>query len=253
MIHSAAASGFSRGARDYEAGRPSYPAPAVEHVVATFGVDSSTRVIDLGAGTGKFTRLLVPTGASILAVEPVAEMRDVFRGAVPGVEIADGTGEAIPVGDASVDLVTAAQAFHWVEPAAGVAEAHRVLRPGGGVAFLWNSRDLTVGWTAQITQLMDRVAGDAPRYGSAEDDAWKDAFAAHAGFTALERAEFRLDHPTTLEATLARVASTSYVSALDDSRRAEVLDEVRDIVAAAGLGERFTEPYVTEVFLCHKR
>lgn len=253
MVHEAAAAGFERGARDYEAGRPGYPGDAVDFIVGELSIGPGTRVVDLGAGTGKFTRLLVPTGADILAVEPVAGMRDVFAEAVPGVPVVDGTGEDLPVDDGSVDVLTAAQTFHWVVPDAGVAEAHRVLKSGGGVALLWNSRDLAAGWTQRIKDLMDRVAGDAPRYASANDDDWKDAFAAHGGFTPLVLETFRLDHPTTLDATLARVASTSYVSALPDTERAAVIEETRTIVAEAGLGQSFTEPYITEVFLCRKR
>lgn len=253
MVHEAASAGFGRGARDYEAGRPSYPARAVEHVVGELAIGPASRVVDLGAGTGKFTRLLVPTGARIVAVEPVAEMREVFREVVPGVEVVDGTGEAVPVDDAFADAVTAAQVFHWVQPAAGVAEVHRVLRDGGGVALLWNSRDRSVGWTRRIAELMDGLVGDAPRYAGDRDAAWQAALADHGGFTSMSRREFRLDHPTTLDATLARVASTSYVSALADNERAAVLDEVRAIVRAEGLGEAFVEHYVTEVFVCHKR
>jgi SAM-dependent methyltransferase len=253
VIHSAAEKGFGRGARDYEAGRPSYPVAAVDLIVAEFEIGPSTFVVDVGAGTGKFTRLLVPTGARLLAVEPVAEMRAVFSEAVPGVEIVEGTGESLPLGDGSVDVVTAAQSFHWVDPVRGAAECHRVLRQGGGVALLWNSRDTTIGFTRRIKELMDRVAGTAPRYASEHDDDWKDAFANHGGFTALQVRQFRLDHPTSLDATLARVSSTSYVSAMDDAARAAVLDEVRTILDEEGVGETFTEPYVTEVFWCRKR
>lgn len=252
-VHPAAAKGFARGARDYELGRPSYPREAVDLVVAEHRIGPGSVVVDVGAGTGKFTRLLVPSGAELLAVEPVPEMRAVFEEVVPGVPVVDGTGESIPVDPASVDVVVAAQTFHWVQPHEGATEVHRVLRPGGGVAMLWNSRDTAFGFARRIKELMDRVAGGAPRYASDRDDAWKTAFSGHGGFTEWRTAEFRLDHPTTLEATLARVSSTSYVSALDDAAREAVLDEVRAIVAAEGLGVSFTEPYATEVFLCTKR
>ena len=105
MVHQAAASGFERGARDYEAGRPSYPDDAVDFIVRELSIGAGTRVVDLGAGTGKFTRLLVPTGADILAVEPVAGMRNVFAEVVPSVPIVDGTGEQLPVDDESVDVL----------------------------------------------------------------------------------------------------------------------------------------------------
>lgn len=253
MVHPDAAKGFARGARDYEAGRPSYPKEAIDAIVSEYAIGPSTVVVDVGAGTGKFTRLLTATQAELLAVEPVAEMREVFAETVPGVPIVDGTGEAIPVDDASVDVLTAAQVFHWVDGARGVAEIERVLKPGAGIAFIWNRRDTTVAWPKAIERLMDSVAGDAPRYASEPGRGWRDVMEADGRFGEMRRLEFRLDHPTSLEATLARVASTSYVSALPDDERAGILDEVRAIVAGAGLGTEFTEPYITEVFLCRKK
>ena len=252
MVHQAAAKGFARGALDYERGRPSYPAAAVERIIREYSIATGTTIVDLGAGTGKFTRLLVPTGATILAVEPVAEMREVFASILPAVEIVDGTAESIPVADESSDVVTAAQTLHWADAEKAIPEIHRVLRSGGGVAFVWNSRVKT-GWEARVTSLMDRVAGTAPRYGSASDGQWQHVLAAHPAFGEIHREEFALEHPTTVEATLARVSSTSYVSALADADREGVRDEVRQILADEGLGSEFVEHYVTEVFLCRKR
>src|SRR5687768_6626315 len=110
-IHDIAARGFERGAADYEEGRPGYPAAVVEAIGVSAGFDA----VDLGAGTGKFTRLLATAGASVVAVEPVEAMRLVFREVLPNVEVVDGTGESIPLPDASADVVTAAQAFHWLD------------------------------------------------------------------------------------------------------------------------------------------
>ena len=250
-IHETAAAGFGGAANEYERGRPSYPDAAVAHIVTTFGIAAGATVVDVGAGTGKFTRLLVPSGARVVGVEPVAQMRAVFETAVPAVEIVDGTAEAIPVGDGEVDAVVAAQTFHWVDAVPAVAELHRVLRRGGGVALLWNSRDRSVDWTRRLQELMAELAGEAPRYGSASGGGWQRAIANHQGFTPIDRAEFRLDHPTTKEATIARVASTSYVSVLPADRKREVLQFVDDLVSP--LGESFVEPYVTEVFTCRKR
>lgn len=249
-IHQAAARGFARGADEYEAGRPSYPSDAVEMVVREFAIGPASTVVDVGAGTGKFTRLLVPSGARVIGVEPVAEMREVFSRVVPGVEAIDGTAESLPFGDASVDVVTAAQAFHWVDAVPAVAEVARVLRPGGGLVLLWNLRDLSVPWSAQIKALMDRVAGDAPRYGTASGGGWQQAVAAHGGFAPVEKATFRHDHPMTPATVRDRVSSTSYVSALPDAEREAVLQEVDAIVAP--LGPSFAEPYLTEVFWCRR-
>src|SRR5690606_25154234 len=130
-IPDAAAEGFGRGAEAYESARPSYPPDAVGEIATVCDVGPGRRVLDLAAGTGKLTRLLVPTGAEVVAVEPVAEMRAVLSAVLPGVEALDGTAEAIPLPDASVDAVTVAQAFHWFDPPVALAEIARVLRPGG--------------------------------------------------------------------------------------------------------------------------
>lgn len=249
-IHDAAARGFARGAEEYERGRPSYAAGAVELLVRELSIGPDTTVVDVGAGTGKFTRLLVPTGARVVGVEPVAEMREVFGRVLPGVEVVDGTAESMPLGDALADVVTAAQTFHWVDAVPAVAEVARVLRPGGGFGLVWNSRDTSVPWVRQVKELMDRVAGDAPRYGSASGGGWRQAVADHGGFGPVERAEVGHEHPMTPETMRARVASTSYVSALPDAEREEVLREVDAIVAP--LGASFAEPYVTEVFWCRR-
>ena len=99
-------------------------------------------MLDLAAGTGKLTRQLVPLGARVVAVEPIDAMRAELERAVPGVEALAGTAEAIPLAEQSVDAVTCAQAFHWFRPDQAVREIRRVLRPGGGLALLWNGRDL---------------------------------------------------------------------------------------------------------------
>ena len=132
-IHPAAAVGFARSAEAYERARPDYPPAALERLRLSPGL----LIVDLAAGTGKLTRLLAGSGASVIAVEPVAEM----RAALPAsVQVLEGTAERIPLDSASADLVTVAQAFHWFEGDAALAEIHRVLRTGGRLALVWNRR-----------------------------------------------------------------------------------------------------------------
>ncbi|HEX8802631.1 MAG TPA: class I SAM-dependent methyltransferase, partial [Acidimicrobiales bacterium] len=144
-----AALGFDANAGDYERGRPSYPAEAVALVVGRGGIGPGRRVLDLAAGTGKMTRLLLPTGADVVAVEPVAGMRAALErlaAASPGLEVLDGTAENLPLPDGSVDAVTVAQAFHWFDPPVALAEMRRVLRPGGHLFLVWNVRDREHDW-----------------------------------------------------------------------------------------------------------
>jgi SAM-dependent methyltransferase len=259
-INVAAAVGFERGADHYERARPSYPADAVDLIVRECGLGPSSTVCDLAAGTGKLTRLLVPTGAEVIAVEPVAAMRDQLVAAVPGVEVLDGTAEAIPLGDRSVDAVTAAQAFHWFDTDRALPEIHRVLRPGGSFVLIWNVRDETVDWVRRFTELVVARGGGRPytpyhQIGSGEAmTADHDEVVRASGlFGAVATAMFPNPQLVTLDDVVARAASTSFVSALEPEPRAALLDEVRELVGAhpdvAGHAQ-FVFPHETMVSWC---
>jgi ubiquinone/menaquinone biosynthesis C-methylase UbiE len=232
-VNPTAASGFDSGAEAYERGRPSYPEAAIEHLARVLCLGPGKRVLDLAAGTGKMTRLLVPTGVELVAVEPVAGMRTAFAAAVPGVEILDGTAEALPLPDASVDAVVVAQAFHWFDQERALAEIDRVLRPGGGVALVWNLRDESVPWVADMSQIIRWDRGLIPRY---------DGFGLD-GFTKWSCSYVQsLSHDGLLD----RVASVSHIAAMDERERAGVLAQVSELVR--GFTEPIPLPYVTEVF-----
>ena len=128
MVHEVAAAGFGDAA-DYEAARPSYPPEAVGWFTSELGIGRGTRCCDLAAGTGKFTRLLLETGADVIAVEPVEGMREQFRGVLPAVPLAAGTSEAMPFSGAAFDVVLVAQAWHWFDHERAAAEMRRVVRP----------------------------------------------------------------------------------------------------------------------------
>ncbi|HWJ96893.1 MAG TPA: methyltransferase domain-containing protein, partial [Acidimicrobiales bacterium] len=145
-ISDVAAEGFGAGAAAYEKGRPSYSDDVVAWLVERLGIAPGRTVVDLAAGTGKLTRLLAATGASVTAIEPVDAMRDQLLQACPGVEAVSGTAEAIPLPDRTVDALTVAQAFHWFDPAAALAEIARVLRPGGALGIVFNERDTREPW-----------------------------------------------------------------------------------------------------------
>jgi ubiquinone/menaquinone biosynthesis C-methylase UbiE len=236
-IHRAAAEGFSRSAEAYERGRPEYPDAAIEYVVELMRPGAT--VLDLAAGTGKLTRPLVAAGLRVVAVEPVAEMRAALPGAL------DGTAEAIPLGDGSVDAVTVGQAFHWFDGDAALAEIARVLRPGGLLALVWNKRVDTDPLNQAIEELVAPYRGDTPGHRGP----WRAAFHRTSAFTPLEEAAF--EHPVIQDADSleARVGSISFIAALDPAERAGVLERAR---AIAGDGE-VTIPYRTEVLTCRLR
>src|SRR3989442_11822704 len=135
-VHWRAAEGFERAAAAYERGRPGYPQAAIDWMVERLRITPGSTVVDLGAGTGKFSRMLHAAGARVIALEPVAAMRAELATAVPGVEVLDGTAEAIPCADASADAVTAAQAFHRFAGQAALSGIPRVLRPAGGLGLI---------------------------------------------------------------------------------------------------------------------
>src|SRR6185312_10500269 len=144
-------------------GRPDYPAAAIAKIVERLGLRPGRTVLDLAAGTGKLTRLLVPSGANVLAVEPVREMRAELERRVPGVATLGGTAERIPMNDGFLDAVTVGQAFHWFDAPRALREIHRVLRPGGGLALIWNARDERDPLQAALSEIIDPLEGDTPR------------------------------------------------------------------------------------------
>ena len=246
-IPPAAATGFQKGAAEYERGRPSYPDEAVGFLAEVLGLWPGRRVLDLAAGTGKFTRLLLATDADVVALEPVAAMRDAFAAAVPGVEMLDGTAEAIPLPGGSLDAVTVAQAFHWFRPAEAMAEIARVLRPGCGLGLVWNMRDESEPWVAEMSRIIHWDQGTVPGYERAEEVAAK--VATSDRFGPLQRGDFAYRQAMDVETLVARVASVSYVAAMEAAERGAILDEMRSLVA--GFAEPFALPYTTAVYWCH--
>ncbi len=252
-IHPAAAHGFQASADVYERGRPSYPDRAIAYLVQALGISSGSRVVDVGAGTGKLLRLLEPTGAELIGVEPVDAMRSELAARSPSVTALSGAAERIPLEAGSVDAVVVGQAFHWFEGERALAEFHRILRPDGRLGLVWNVRDRSVDWVARVTDIVDPFAGDAPRHRSGR---WREAFESTAHFDELHLRTFPYEQPMTPEGLVDRVLSTSFIAALDDERREHVRRQVRRLSQThpdlTGR-DRFDFPYVTEVWWCERR
>lgn len=150
------ASAFQATGTEYHRLRPGYPDAAVDWALPA----GASVVLDLGAGTGRLTDSLVARGLEVIAVDSSASMLDVLRERHPGVRALDGTAEAIPLPDASVDAIVVGQAWHWMDAEATSAEAARVLRPGGTLAMLWNQRVLSGGWEAEFHAVQYPGASD---------------------------------------------------------------------------------------------
>lgn len=152
---------FTARADTYARFRPPYPAAALDWLWQAAGLSPGSVIADVGSGTGILTAQLLERGATVYAVEPNAAMREAAEGWLgdrPGFISVDATAEATTLSDGSVDLVTAGQAFHWFQPEAARAEFGRILRPGGLVALIWNSRDKSNAFVAAYEALLEEYA-----------------------------------------------------------------------------------------------
>jgi SAM-dependent methyltransferase len=236
--------GFADGAAVYERGRPSYPQAAIDRIVSALDLRPGRTVLDLAAGTGKLTRLLVPSGANVIAVEPVREMRQELERRVRGVAALAGTAERLPLVDRSVDAVTVGQAFHWFRPDEALRELHRVLLPGGGVALIWNARDERHPVQAALSEVFDALEGDTPRRKQRE---WRWLLADSGLFERCERALFAHEQVVDEQGLVERVTSTSFIAAAPQHVRDGVEQRVRAI--ARNAEQPITLPYMTELYL----
>jgi len=238
--------GFSRTAEQYERARPTYAAEAVRWIADEARLGPGTTVVDLGAGTGKLTRLLVETGARVVAVEPLDEMRAQLSRVLPEVEALGATADAVPLPDASARAVTAAQAYHWFGPGAP-REIRRLLEPGGVLALLWNERDHDDPLSAALEEQTQRG-----RPGFVHDEDWGAALDASELYDPLRHRRFPHRVAETIEET---VGTISYVGAMDEAERRAFLDDVRRICADFGVDSSRPAPmpYVTVVYLTRAR
>lgn len=235
---------FSGRSADYVRYRPSYPPALVTALRARHDGDR-WEVADLGSGTGIFTRLLLDGGATVRAVEPNAEMRAAAEADLAGhdrFESVAGTAEGTTLPDASVDLVTAAQAFHWFDVARTRREVKRILRPEGLAAFVWNDRDRTgSAFLRGYEELLNRHCPDYGRLQGKADDTR--AFDAFFGAGAWERLGFsnaqRLDRP----GLVGRVMSSSYAPARDAPAREALAKALEALFDAHATNGAVTIPY----------
>lgn len=228
------AASFGAAAEAYHRGRPGYPRALVDSMIPR----GAKRVLDLGAGTGKLTTLLVDMGLEVVAVEPDAALREQLAVLAPTAAVRAGSAEKIPLGDASVDAVVVAQAWHWFDADAAAREIARVLVPSGTLSLVWNIRDESEPWVAELGALMHR-------HGSQDIDT---AAVPGAPFGDPEQLEIRWRHTTTHAGILDMVASRSYVIALPEPERAALLEDVRQLLSThpdLANPEEIAMPYIT--------
>jgi SAM-dependent methyltransferase len=221
--------GFDRAAATYERGRPDYPAAAVRALGRALRLGPGRTVVEVGSGTGKFTRALKPLGSAIVAVEPTRGMREIFHRAVPDVPVLDGTAEDLPLPYRFADAIVAAQAFHWFRYRPALREFARVLRPGGGIGLVWNIREQTAPWSRAVTKILDRYGWrGVPR---TRDQRWKRVFTPASGpFGPLHERKFRYAQRLTREGFVDRVLSVSFIASRTAAEQRRLAQEVRELL-----------------------
>ncbi|MGV0834287.1 class I SAM-dependent methyltransferase [Mycolicibacterium thermoresistibile] len=224
---------FGAEAAAYERGRPSYPPEAIDWLLPPDARD----VLDLGAGTGKLTTRLVERGLDVTAVDPIPEMLELLSRSLPDTPALLGTAEDIPLPDNSVDAVLVAQAWHWFDLDRAVREVARVLRPGGRLGLVWNTRDERLGWVKEL----GRIIGD-------EHDPTGADVTLPEPFTDVQRHQVEWTNYLTPQALIDLVASRSYCITSPAQVRTRTLEQVRELLAthpALANNNGLALPYIT--------
>lgn len=252
-LHDYVSRGFGTSTRLYEKIRPEYPSAAIDLLVEELAIARGRVVVDVGAGTGKLTRALTATGATVIAVEPLAEMRERLAETVPLAVPFDGTAERMALRDGSVHAITVAQAFHWFDGDRALAEFHRVLGPGGRVGLIWNVRDRRAPWVAAFDALVDAVDPERPDH---QTGRWRAAFERTSLFELLRSRDIQHAQTLTPSEIVDRALTVSSISVLPDAERERVLDDFRALAATHPdiRGRETVElPYLTKVYWTERR
>jgi SAM-dependent methyltransferase len=232
---------FADVADAYERARPGYPEEAVRWLAGEEPCD----VVDLGAGTGKLTRVLVGLGHRVTAIEPLPQMLEHIVETAPGAFGILGTAEVIPLPDVHADVVTCAQSFHWFDHPVALPEIARVLRPGGRLALVWNSRDDRDPWMARLSAII----------GNETVEEWDTAEVIDASglFGRVETARFSFEQQLDRDGLVDLVLSRSYCAKLPPVDREPILAQVGALYDETASPDGVSLAYVTECFRASKK
>jgi SAM-dependent methyltransferase len=230
---------FGRTAREYELGRPEWPSELLDRIVAELGLTHEAAVLDLGAGTGKLTRALVPRFSRVVAVEPDDAMRAVLEEVVPGAEALAGSSDAIPLGDDEVDAVFSGEAFHWFATPETLVEVGRVLRPRGGLAIFWN---IPIDYPEVAPEVQEAIEeafarGGEPGLHRVLSNEWRAPFEG-SGFEELRETELERELVADRETWIANLLSVSSIAVQPASDRAAFAERLRELVPSGELRRR---------------
>jgi ubiquinone/menaquinone biosynthesis C-methylase UbiE len=223
---------FDETAEIYERARPGWAEGALDHAIRELGLDRTATVLDLGAGTGKLSRLLVDRFDRVVAVEPLDGMRALLESLIPEAETYAGNAESIPLGDDSVDAVFSADAFHWFDGELALADIVRVLRPRGGLVLMWNEPDKpTEPSIAAAGALLNERGSSERQINRYASGAWREPFAG-SRYETLSQAQFEHRQIVDREQLLAYFASMSWIAVLPEDDRTRLLEDVRRVLDA---------------------
>jgi SAM-dependent methyltransferase len=229
------ANSFGTIAEDYDRWRPG-PSPSVVEWLVPVGAQ---RVVDVGAGTGALSRLLVGRAPDLVAVEPDARMRQILVRKVPEATVLEGRGERLPLPDGSVDAVVVSSAWHWMDVDATVAEVARVLRPDGVLGVVWSGVDWDGSWFAELRELVQRDRTGAGARASmlaslidreVPNERHVLRLPAQAPFEPPEHTVLHWSQSLSADQLVGMLGTFSGVIVLPDEQRQQIMDEARQLL-----------------------
>ncbi|WP_130803459.1 class I SAM-dependent methyltransferase [Acinetobacter ihumii] len=253
-IHHTAQQGFSQTAALYQQVRPDYPKEIVNWLKQELDLNQASRVVDLGAGTGKFIPYLQQLSSEIIAVEPVQAMREQLHLAYPEVNLVDAYSANIPLSAQSVNAVLCAQSFHWFSNLQTLTELNRILKTGGHLGLIWNQRDVSVDWVKALADVLQPLEQDTPRYHSGN---WKNVFEDQQLFEFSGVQTFTQTQKGSVEQVVSkRLLSTSFIAAMPIQQQLELKQQFEQIVfkfKGLQVQDEIEFPYITYAYHYKKR
>jgi SAM-dependent methyltransferase len=230
------AESFAGVAEAYERGRPEYPPAVAGAIAAELGFGTGARVLDLGAGTGKLTRVLLGFGLDVVAVEPLAALRSLLAEQIGAERVLEGLAEAIPLEDGAVAAVTVADAFHWFDRPRALSEMRRVVRPGGGLAILDKIPDWGgASWAEELATLIMELRPEHPHF---DGRPWQEYVGEAEGWSEPWIVRVTGEIPLEPEQIVDHAASMSWIAAMPEPRRSQTLARIRELVRAGHTPQR---------------
>lgn len=249
LLHPAAQQGFSAAAELYQQVRPSYPQEMHTWLTEQLHLNTTSHVIDLASGTGKFLPYLLPHSGRLIAIEPVTEMLAQLKLTYPQVETLQAFSDHMPLPACSIDAVLCAQAFHWFANMDSLKEIDRVLKPHGHLGLVWNQRDTQVDWVNALAERLAPLEGDTPRYHSG---LWQKVFDQQNLFQLKSLHQFNQVQTGTVEQVVSkRLLSTSFIAAMPLEQQQDLKQQFEQIVlqyTGKQAQDEISFPYITYAY-----